>query len=485
MTPPKQGKNAIAPTRRENFSEWYQEVIGAASMAENAPVRGCMVIKPYGYAVWENVQKVLGQMIKDNDVQNAYFPLLIPLSYISKEAEHIEGFAKECAVVTHHRLEKGPDGNLVPAGLLAEPFVIRPTSETIIGEVLSNWIKSYRDLPIKLNQWCNVMRWEMRPRVFLRTSEFLWQEGHNCFASAEEARRDALDMLDMYVDFLQNYMAIPGIKGEKTEDERFPGAMATYTYEAMMQDGKALQMCTSHNLGQTFSKGANIQYLGKDGIRQYAHTTSWGLSTRTIGALVMVHGDDDGMVMPPKIAPYHVCIIPIFRGDDSESKILEQANKIKRSLAAIGVTCYIDIADDKPQNKIWSSIRRGVPIRIELGPKEAENNQITFSRRDQDRQLKTSCAVEEFIGIAKSVIDDMQRNIYQAAEKRLAGNVVEVYTPEEADAFFASGRVGFISMATDMLKNPDFQRVRAKYPITPRCMPLKQNGKTVIMGLSY
>ncbi|MHB8087777.1 MAG: proline--tRNA ligase [Anaerolineaceae bacterium] len=483
MTSSKQ--NAISPTRAENFPEWYQEVVKAADMAENAPVRGCMVIKPYGYAIWENVQTILGQMIKDRGVQNAYFPLLIPVSYISKEAEHIDGFAKECAVVTHHRLEKGPNGVLIPASPLAEPFVIRPTSETIIGEVVSTWIKSYRDLPLKLNQWCNVMRWEMRPRLFLRTSEFLWQEGHNCFATAEEANKDGLDMLDMYVDFLQNYMAIPGIKGEKTEGERFPGAIATYTYEAMMQDGKAVQMCTSHNLGQTFSKGANIQFLNRDGKLNYAHTTSWGLSTRTIGALVMMHGDDDGMVMPPKIAPYQVVIVPILRGSDTEGTILEQADKIKNALASIGIKCYIDRTDNKPTNKNWGAIKKGVPIRIELGIKELESNQLTFTRRDQDRQAKQSCSIDNFIENATRILENIQDNIYQTAEKRLAKSIVDVQIVQEANDFFASNRTGFISCAADLLNKEDFQEVLSKFSVSPRCIPFKDNGEKIIVGPSY
>ncbi|MEC7575826.1 MAG: aminoacyl--tRNA ligase-related protein, partial [Pseudomonadota bacterium] len=283
----KKARTAITPTREENFPEWYQQVIKSADMAENSPVRGCMIIKPYGYALWENMQQVFDGMIKKLDVKNAYFPLLIPLNFIAKEADHIDGFAKECAVVTHHRLEANDEGKLVPAGELEEPYVIRPTSETIIGDSMARWVQSYRDLPMKLNQWCNVMRWEMRTRLFLRTSEFLWQEGHNCFATAEEARADALLMQETYREFVEDYLALPVITGEKTEDERFPGADATFTIEAMMQDGKALQAGTSHDLGQNFSKSSGIKFQAQDGSEQHAYTTSWGISTRLIGGMIM------------------------------------------------------------------------------------------------------------------------------------------------------------------------------------------------------
>ena len=295
----KNEKTAITPTRSEDFPQWYQEVIKACELAENSPVRGCMIIKPYGYAVWENMQRIFDGMIKDLGVQNAYFPLLIPLSFISREAEHVDGFAKECAVVTHHRLEKDPDGEGLrpaPAAQLEEPFVIRPTSETIIGDSMAKWIQSYRDLPLKLNQWCNVMRWEMRPRLFLRTSEFLWQEGHNAFETEEGAREDTLKMLDAYAEFAESYLAIPVIKGEKTADERFPGADMTTTIEAMMQDGKALQAGTSHYLGQNFSKSCGIKFQGREGSEEFAYTTSWGISTRLVGAMIMTHSSVSGLL---------------------------------------------------------------------------------------------------------------------------------------------------------------------------------------------
>jgi prolyl-tRNA synthetase len=477
-------QTAITPTRLENFPDWYQQVIKSADMAENAPVRGCMIIKPYGYAIWENVQSILGGMIKESGVQNAYFPLLIPLSYLNKEAEHIDGFAKECAVVTHHRLEKGPDGNLIPASPLTEPLIIRPTSETIIGEVISGWVSSYRDLPLKLNQWCNVMRWEMRPRMFLRTSEFLWQEGHNCFATADEANQDALDMLDMYVDFLQNYMAIPGLKGEKTADERFPGAVATYTYEAMMQDGKAVQMCTSHNLGQTFSKSANIQFQDKEGQCCFAYTTSWGMSTRTIGALIMSHADDDGLVMPPRIAPQQICIIPIFREPSQEALILERATDIKLALKARGIRCDIDMADDKSSNKVWKAIKKGTPIRIELGYREVENSELTFARRDQERRVKTTCSVEDFIENAENILLEIHTSIYDKAEKALISAMVELDHIDDIRAFFAAKNKGFVSVKTGVLSQEEFAALKTDYAVTPRCLPF-DNVDRVILGLSY
>lgn len=481
----KEEVGAIKPTRTENFPGWYQEVIKAAELSENAPVRGCMVIKPYGYSIWENIQTFLGAMIKEHDVQNAYFPLLIPLSYLSKEAEHIDGFAKECAVVTHHRLEKGADGGLVPAGELTEPFVIRPTSETIIGEVLSGWINSYRDLPLKLNQWCNVMRWEMRPRMFLRTSEFLWQEGHNCFATDAEARADAKTMLDMYVTFLQEYLAIPGFIGEKTADERFPGAEATYTYEAIMQDGKAVQMCTSHHLGQTFAKGAGIKFSDQEGHQQFAHTTSWGLSTRTIGALVMVHGDDDGVIMPPRIAPHPVRIIPILRNEEDTSIILNRANKIKNALKEKGIRCSIDKSMQSNPNKNWAAIKQGVPIRLELGIREVNEDQITYARRDQNRRQKYTCNTEAFIEQASSILDDIHQTLYTRAHERLASQRVNVHSVEAVIDFFASDKEGCVCVAVSVMDEATYALLKSQYAVTPRCIIQENNKDHVILAMSY
>lgn len=324
----KANKTAISPTRAENYPEWYQEVINASDLAENSPVRGCMVIKPWGYAIWELMQQILDEAFKRTGHVNAYFPLLIPLSYLEKEAEHVEGFAKECAIVTHTKLEE-KDGKLVPTSELEEPLIIRPTSETIIGECYSRWVQSYRDLPILINQWANVMRWEMRTRLFLRTSEFLWQEGHTVHATAEEAKAETRKMLDVYANFAEQYMAMPVTRGLKTPDEKFPGAVDTYTIEAMMQDLRALQAGTSHFLGQNFAKASNIKFTNKNDREEFAWTTSWGVTTRLIGALVMTHSDDDGLVLPPKLAPTQIVILPIYKNDEQKKIVLEYCRELK------------------------------------------------------------------------------------------------------------------------------------------------------------
>ena len=354
----KKPKTAISPTRQEDYPEWYQQVIRAADLAELSPVRGCMVIKPWGYSLWENIQRVLDGMFKETGHQNAYFPLFIPMSYLEKEAQHVEGFAKECAVVTHHRLEADKKGGLKPAGPLEEPLVVRPTSETIIGEMFAKWVQSYRDLPLLINQWANVVRWEMRTRMFLRTTEFLWQEGHTVHATAEEAMQETRLMLDIYADFAENYMAMPVIKGEKTEIERFPGAVRTFCIEAMMQDRKALQSGTSHFLGQNFARASNIKFLNKEGAEEFAWTTSWGVSTRLIGALIMTHSDDDGFVLPPKLAPAHVVVLPIIHDDSAKSEILSYADRIAKELrlqsfAGRKVEGVVDTREMRGGTKFW------------------------------------------------------------------------------------------------------------------------------------
>src|SRR6478609_5753022 len=327
-------KTAITPTRADDYPEWFQQVIKAADLAENSDVRGCMVIKPWGWAIWENIQQGLDGMFKATGHENAYFPLFIPLSFLQKEADHVEGFAKECAVVTHHRLVPNAEGKLIPDpnSQLDEPLIVRPTSETIIGSMYAKWVQSYRDLPILINQWANVVRWEMRTRLFLRTAEFLWQEGHTAHATESEAVKETRKMLDVYADFAENWMAVPVIKGEKTAGERFPGADRTYSIEAMMQDRKALQAGTSHFLGQNFARASNIQFLGADGAQQFAWTTSWGVTTRLIGAILMTHSDDDGFVLPPRLAPQHVVIVPIFRSDDEKARVLEYCRKVAAEL---------------------------------------------------------------------------------------------------------------------------------------------------------
>lgn len=481
----KQPRTAITPTRADNFPEWYQQVIKAADMAENSPVRGCMIIKPYGYALWENMQQVFDGMIKNLGVKNAYFPLLIPLNFIAKEADHIDGFAKECAVVTHHRLEANAEGKLVPAGELEEPYVIRPTSETIIGDAMARWVQSYRDLPMKLNQWCNVMRWEMRTRLFLRTSEFLWQEGHNCFASAEEARADALLMQETYRDFAENYLALPVITGEKTADERFPGADATFTIEAMMQDGKALQAGTSHDLGQNFSKSSGIKFQNQDGAEQHAYTTSWGISTRLIGGMIMTHGDDDGMRMPPRVAPVQVTIIPVVKGDTDEAKLFAYADDVASKMRLNGIRVEVDKSAESTPNKMWDCIKKGVPLRVEIGEREMDAGEVTHVRRDIGRDSKETCGADELIGKVQSVLDAIQDNMYAQAKAFLDSHIFEKSSVAEMREFFAKGEIGYCKIDSSLWGTDEFNAVCDEFSLTPRCMPLADGGKKVLVGKAY
>lgn len=481
-------KTAITPTREDNFPEWYQAVVRAAQMAENSPVRGCMIIKPYGFALWENIQNTLDKMIKDCGVQNAYFPLLIPLSFIAKEAEHIDGFATECAVVTHHRLEKDESGKLVPSkdAELAEPLVVRPTSETIIGETLANWVQSYRDLPMKLNQWGNVMRWEMRPRLFLRTSEFLWQEGHNCFETAEEARADSLTMLDIYAYFAEEYLAIPVVRGEKTPEERFPGAVATFTIEAMMQDGKALQSGTSHDLGQTFSKSADISFQNQDGGVSHAWTTSWGMSTRTIGGMLMVHGDDDGAMMPPRIAPTQVVMLPILKGeDDLDHDLIGYSGRIAAMLDGKGLRVKVDDRDMRNGDKIWDSVKKGIPVRIEIGPQEMKDQTLTFVRRDLGRESKTTLPINDFVDMAEDLMDQIHNDMFARAETLLKDNTHTAETAAELDQFYKDGKIGFVDMPVSILQDSTFEAVKKAHSLSARCIPFDGGGARVLIGKSY
>ncbi len=480
----KKAKTAITPTREENFPDWYQEVIKAADMAENSPVRGCMIIKPYGYALWENMQSVFDGMIKALGVRNAYFPLLIPLSFISREAEHVEGFAKECAVVTHHRLEAGEDGALVPAAPLEEPLVIRPTSETIIGDAMSRWVQSYRDLPLKLNQWCNVMRWEMRPRMFLRTSEFLWQEGHNALETEEEAKEDARKMLEVYADFAENSLAIPVIKGEKTADERFPGADITLTIEAMMQDGKALQAGTSHYLGQNFSKSCGIKFQGREGQEEFAYTTSWGISTRLIGAMIMAHGDDDGMIMPPRVAPYHVAIIPILKDDQDSAAVLDYAENLAAQLTKRGIRPHLDSSDERTPNKMWDAIKKGIPLRVEIGGREVEEGTLTHVRRDLGRDSKASCSVAEFVEKAQDLLDQIHDELFRRASVFRDERIHDVADLAGVEEFFKNDGVGFVKIDADKIADAEFERIAKEHSLTARCMPLDESSK-VIIGKAY
>ncbi len=463
-------KTAITPTREENFSEWYQNLIVAADLAENAPVRGCMTIKPYGWAIWELMRDEMDKRIKANGVQNANFPLLIPIAYFNKEAEHVAGFAKEAAVVTHYRL-KMIDGVLQPDpdAELTEPYVIRPTSETIIGEAMSRWVQSWRDLPLKLNQWVNVMRWEMRPRMFLRTSEFNWQEGHNVFATHEEANADARKMHKMYGDYMRDILAIPSIMGEKTPEERFAGADHTYTLEHIMQDGKALQAGTSHDLGQHFAKSFDIKYLGKDGKLKYAWTTSWGTTTRMMGSMFMVHSDDDGLILPPAVAPYQIVIIPIVREENTE--ILNgYAEKLGEKLREAGMRVLVDTSDMRAPDKMWKWIKRGVPLRVEIGSREMEQGTVTITRRDIGKESKRTITVDELIASAGDIMTTMQHEIYERALKRRDEQIHTVATLVDLEKELDKGTTGFFKIKYDLTLNDEFEGLMEKYKISRRCL---------------
>ncbi|MBT4575842.1 MAG: proline--tRNA ligase [Candidatus Cloacimonetes bacterium] len=437
----KQNRTAINPRRDEDYPSWYQEVVKAADMAESSDVRGCMVIKPWGYAIWENIQKNLDEMFKDTGHVNAYFPLFIPKSFFEKEAEHVEGFAKECAVVTHTRLEDNGEGGLKPAGKLTEELIVRPTSETIIGASFSKWVNSYRDLPLLINQWANVVRWEMRTRLFLRTTEFLWQEGHTVHETKDDAMKETYKMLDVYGEFAKKYLAIPVIKGEKTEGERFPGALNTYSIEAMMQDKKALQDGTSHFLGKNFSKASNIKFQNRNGEEEYAWTTSWGVSTRLIGALIMAHSDDDGLVLPPKIAPSHIVMVPIYRTDEEREKVMAFIDDLSLKLKKLRydekkIRFQMDDRDMRGGEKLWDWIKKGVPIRLEIGPRDIENNSVFVGRRDKAPKDKTGMKVDDFVNNLTEILDNIQQNIYQKALKFRRENTKDIDDNKEFYKFF-------------------------------------------------
>lgn len=473
-------KTAITPTRAENYPEWYQQVISAADLAENSAVRGCMVIKPWGYAIWELIQADLDKRFKKTGHVNAYFPLLIPLSHLEKEAEHVEGFAKECAVVTHHRLVPDGKGGLKPDGELEEPFVIRPTSETIIGESFSKWVKSYRDLPLLINQWANVMRWEMRTRMFLRTSEFLWQEGHTVHATDTEAVAETIQMLGVYADFVQDVLAMPVIKGEKPCFERFPGAVNTYCIEAMMQDCKALQAGTSHFLGQNFAKASNIQFQNKSGEMETAWTTSWGVSTRMIGGLIMTHSDDNGLVLPPRIAPYQIVIQPIYRNDEQRDTVINYCNSLKQDLdsqlfAGNEIRVHIDDRDIQGGAKSWEWIKKGVPLRLEVGMRDVENSAVMLSRRD-DVGNKNSIAKSDLINDAVKILTEMQTSLFAKAESFRNERMTAISSIDEFNKFFAGDKnvdSGFAAAyAVDEVGIEEFIK---PLKVTARCIPLANN----------
>ncbi len=470
--------------RSVNYSQWYQDLVIKADLAENSAVRGCMVIKPYGYAIWEKMQRILDDMFKETGHVNAYFPLLIPKSFLSKEAEHVEGFAKECAVVTHYRLKTNHDGTGVvvdPAAKLEEELIIRPTSETIIWNTYRNWIQSYRDLPILCNQWANVMRWEMRTRLFLRTAEFLWQEGHTAHATREEAEIEAKKMQDVYANFAENYMAMPVIKGVKSESERFAGALDTYTIEAMMQDGKALQAGTSHFLGQNFGKAFDVTFIDKNGKSDYAWATSWGVSTRLIGALIMSHSDDNGLVLPPHLAPIQVVIVPIYRSAEQLTQISEKVAGIMAKLKALGISVKYDDADNKkPGWKFAEYELKGVPVRLAMGGRDLENNTIEVMRRDTlEKETITCDGIEEYV---KNLLEEIQANIFKKAYDHREANIINVDTYEEFKEKIEDGV--FIMAHWDGTPETE-ELIKNETKATIRCIPLagdKTPGKCMVTG---
>lgn len=488
-------QTAIQPTRQEDYPEWYQQVVKAADMAENSPVRGSMVIKPWGYGIWENIQQQLDTRIKESGHENAYFPLFIPLSFLEKEATHVDGFAKECAVVTHHRLEL-KNGKLIPAGELEEPLIVRPTSETIIGESFSRWVESYRDLPLLINQWANVVRWEMRPRLFLRTTEFLWQEGHTAHATAEEAIKETLLMHEVYRSFMEDVLAIPVIPGEKSAGERFPGADATYTLEAMMQDCKAVQMGTSHYLGQNFAKGSNISFSNQNGEREFAYTTSWGVSTRMIGAMIMCHSDDDGLKLPPRVAHKQIVILPVIPKPEMESSVLAYAEEVaaqlrKQTFHGKPLSVVVDKRDRRGGEKNWEWIKKGIPLRTEIGPRDIESQSVMVCRRDRPHKEKVKIAADALPEIAKTMLQEIQQELFDTANAhRQANSRCDLKTFAELEAFFTPKNQdkpeihgGFVF--AKWCGDPETEKLLDPLKVSIRCLPLEQShtqGQCILTG---
>jgi len=493
-------QTAITPTRDENYAEWYQQVVRAGDLAENSPVRGCMVIKPWGYAIWENVQRVLDGMFKATGHRNAYFPLFIPLSFLEKEAAHVDGFAKECAVVTHHRLKTGADGKLVPDGELDEPLIVRPTSETIIGATFAKWVQSYRDLPLLINQWANVVRWEMRTRLFLRTAEFLWQEGHTAHATREEAEDETMKMLRVYAEFAEEWMAMPVIQGRKTESERFPGAVDTYCIEAMMQDRKALQAGTSHFLGQNFAKASEIQFLDADGQQKFAWTTSWGVSTRLIGAMIMTHSDDDGLAVPPRLAPTHVVILPVMHKPETAAAVLEHCQRLaadlrSRTFAGRPIEVEVDARDLRGGDKMWQWVKKGVPVRVEVGPRDIEQGSVFVGRRDRGAKDKQSMARDAFVDGAPALLQEIQDGMFARAKAHREVHTRRIDSKTEFEAFFTPTRAGDENTPSEIhggfalshfCGDPAVEAdVKNRMGVTVRCIPLdapEEQGACVITG---
>ncbi len=472
--------------KEENYSQWYNDLVVKADLAEQSAVRGCMVIKPYGYAIWEKMQRALDDMFKKTGVQNAYFPLFIPKSFFSREAEHVAGFAKECAVVTHHRLMNDPDGKGVivdPSAKLEEELIVRPTSETIIWSTYKNWIKSWRDLPLLCNQWCNVVRWEMRTRLFLRTSEFLWQEGHTAHATAEEAEAKAKEMVGVYADFARNWLAMPVIVGHKSPNERFAGALDTLTIEAMMQDGKALQAGTSHFLGQNFAKSFDVQFADKDGQLKYVWATSWGVSTRLMGALVMAHGDNNGLVLPPKIAPIQVVMVPIFKTEEEHSAILEKMNNLKADLEDKGVSVKIDDRDTlRPGFKFAEWELKGVPVRLAIGPRDLQNGTVEVHRRDTLE--KETVSLDSLVPSIEVLLEAIQKNIYQKAFDFRQAHVEKCDSWDEFKEKIQTGK--FLLCHWDGTTETE-QAIKDETKATIRCIPVdsfvcEEEGKCIYTG---
>lgn len=456
--------------RADNYSQWYNDLVIKADLIEQSAVRGCMVIKPYGYAIWEKIQAQLDKMFKETGVQNAYFPMLIPKSFLSREAEHVKGFAKECAVVTHYRLKATEDGNAVqvdPNAKLEEELIIRPTSETIIWNTYKNWIHSWRDLPLMCNQWCNVMRWEMRTRPFLRTSEFLWQEGHTAHATREEAEKEAQTMLRVYADFAEKWLAVPVVQGVKSETERFAGALDTYTIEAMMQDGKALQSGTSHFLGQNFAKSFDVTFLNKENKPEYVWATSWGVSTRLIGALIMTHSDDNGLVLPPKIAPIQVVIVPIFKGEEQLKELTAKLQPVIDQLRELGITVKYDDTDNKrPGFKFADYELKGVPVRLAMGGRDLENNTIEVMRRDTLE--KESVSFDGIVKHIKNLLDDIQANIFKKAKDFRDAHIYECENYDEFKERVKDG--GFFLCHWDGTEETE-AKIKEDTQATIRCVP--------------
>lgn len=470
--------------RSENYSQWYNDLVVKADLAEQSAVRGCMVIKPYGYAIWEKMQQQLDKMFKETGHVNAYFPLLIPKSFLSREADHVEGFAKECAVVTHYRLKTDPNGKGVvvdPAARLEEELIVRPTSETIIWNTYKNWIHSYRDLPILCNQWANVMRWEMRTRMFLRTAEFLWQEGHTAHATQEEALEEVKRMINVYADFAENYMAVPVIKGVKSANERFAGAIDTYTIEAMMQDGKALQSGTSHFLGQNFAKAFDVKFINKENQLEYVWATSWGVSTRLMGALIMTHSDDNGLVLPPHLAPIQVVIVPIYKNEEQATEINKVVDPIVSELKSMGISVKYDNADNKrPGFKFAEYELKGVPVRLAIGARDIENGTIEVMRRDTLE--KSVVQLHGIASYAKDLLEEIQANIFQKALKHRESMTRTVETYDEFKEEIEKG--GFILAHWDGTTETE-EKIKEETKATIRCIPLdgdKTPGKCMVTG---